>query len=199
MTKIRELRKARGMTIKDMAERFHVSVAAVGFWEQGKNEPNYDTLLKMSDFFGVTVDYILGRERTPELRAVVQIPVYARVTAGVPIEALTEIVDYEEIPERMARNGRHIAFLVSGHSMEPYMRDGNVLIVRVQPDVEDGEIAVVTINGDDGVVKKIKKSPSGVTLVSLNPAYEPLFYSNEEIADLPVRVVGRVVECRAKY
>ena len=147
--------------------------------------------------FGVSMEYVLGYTDTPAPNN--SIPVYARVTAGIPLSAITEIVDYEEIPEALARSGEFFGVRVSGHSMEPNMRDGDVLIVRIQPDVDDGEIAVVFVNGDDAVVKKIKKIPTGVTLVSLNPAYEPMYYSNEEITGLPVRVVGRVVECRAKY
>ena len=193
--KLKKYRIMKGLSQVQLAEILHVAPTTYNNWELGRRDPDHNMTVRIAEALGVSVDELLGV--TPKRS--VKIPVYARVTAGVPIEALTEIVDYEEIPERMARNGQHIAFLVSGHSMEPYMRDGNVLIVRVQPDVEDGEIAVVTINGDDGVVKKIKKTPTGVTLVSLNPAYEPMYYSNEEITDLPVRVVGRVVECRAKY
>ena len=64
--------------------------------------------------------------------------------------------------------------------------------------MDSGDIAVVLVNGDDATVKRIKKSPQGVTLIPSNPAYEPMYYSNEEIESLPVQILGRVVELRAK-
>lgn len=82
--------------------------------------------------------------------------------------------------------------------MEPKISDGDVVIVRKQPDVDSGDIAVVLVNGDAATVQKIKKGPQGVTLIPSNPAYEPLYYSNDEIESLPVTIVGRVVELRAK-
>ena len=82
--------------------------------------------------------------------------------------------------------------------MEPKISDGDVVIVRRQPDVDSGDIAVVLVNGNDATVKRIKKSPQGVTLIPSNPAYEPMYYSNEEIESLPVTILGKVVELRAK-
>ncbi|MBQ6677429.1 MAG: helix-turn-helix domain-containing protein [Clostridia bacterium] len=199
MNILKHLRQQRNLLQKDVAAALGVDRTTYLRYENGATEPDFVTAGKLADFFDVTVDYILGREPKSSTKSIVLIPVYARVTAGVPVEALTEIIDYEEIPERMARNGQHIAFRVSGHSMEPKISDGDVVIVRVQPDIEDGDIAVVTVNGDDGIVKKIKKTPKGVSLISFNPAYDPLFYNNDEVNDLPVRIVGRVVELRAKF
>lgn len=192
---LKKYRLIKGLSQVQLSELLHVALTTYNNWELGRRDPDKEMIVRIAEALDVTVDELLGASPKNSIK----IPVYARVTAGVPIEALTEIVDYEEIPEKMARNGQHIAFRVSGHSMEPKISDGDVVIVRVQPDVEDGEIAVVTVNGDDGVVKKIKKTPKGVTLISLNPAFDPLYYSNEEVLDLPVRVVGRVVELRAKF
>ena len=83
--------------------------------------------------------------------------------------------------------------------MEPKFSEGDVVIVRKQPDVNSGDIAVVLVNGDDATIKKIKKRPEGVMLIPSNPNYEPMFYSNQEIEELPVVVLGKVVELRAKF
>lgn len=197
MNRIKELRKKNNISQLDLAKELNVSQTAVSHWEIGRSDPDHTTSKQLADMFGVSLEYLLGFSDSPAPGN--SIPVYARVTAGIPLSAITEIVDYEEIPEALARSGKFFGVRVSGHSMEPNMRDGDVLIVRIQPDVDDGEIAVVFVNGDDAVVKKIKKTPTGVTLVSLNPAYEPMYFTNEEIRSLPLRVVGRVVECRAKY
>lgn len=83
--------------------------------------------------------------------------------------------------------------------MEPRITDGDVVIVRQQDDCDTGDTAIVIVNGEEATVKRIKKSPEGLMLIPTNPAYEPLFFSNKEIEQLPVRVVGKVVELRAKF
>lgn len=128
----------------------------------------------------------------------VKIPVFGNVAAGIPISAITDIEDYEEIPADMAALGEYCALRIKGNSMEPMMLPGDTVIIKVQQDVNDGEIAVVLINGDDATCKKIKKTPEGVMLISLNPNFEPMFYSNADILELPVVVFGKVVELRRK-
>lgn len=128
-----------------------------------------------------------------------RIPVYGRVAAGIPIDAITDIEDYEEITDEMARQGEYAALKIKGNSMLPRFADGDVVIVRLQSDVNTGDIAIVLINGDEATCKKIKKTPEGVMLISTNPEYEPLFFSNKEIEEKPVRIWGKVVELRAKF
>ena len=129
----------------------------------------------------------------------VRIPVYGSVAAGIPIEAITDIEDYEEITEDMARTGSFAALKIKGDSMEPRFTAGDVVIVKLQDDVDSGDIAIVLVNGDEATCKKIKKTPEGVMLISTNPNYEPMFYSNREIEEKPVRIWGKVVELRAKF
>ena len=129
----------------------------------------------------------------------VRIPVYGSVAAGIPLEAIQDIEDYEEITEDMARSGKYAALKIKGNSMLPRFTPGDVVIVRLQDDVDNGDIAIVIVNGDEATCKKIKKTPEGVMLISTNPDYEPMFYSNQEIAELPVRIWGKVVELRAKF
>ena len=83
--------------------------------------------------------------------------------------------------------------------MEPKISNGDVVIVRQQPDCDNGDIAVVLVNGDEATVKRIKKSPEGIMLIPNNTSYEPMFYSNDDVKKLPVRIIGKVVELRAKF
>nr|DAO84302.1 MAG TPA: Repressor protein CI [Caudoviricetes sp.] len=129
----------------------------------------------------------------------IRIPVLGYVAAGIPIEAIEDIVGWEDISKVRYGSGEYFGLQVQGHSMEPKISDGDVVIVRRQPDVDSGDIAVVLVNGDDATVKKVKKSPQGVTLIPSNPAYEPMYYTNAEIESLPVQILGRVVELRAKF
>lgn len=129
----------------------------------------------------------------------IRIPVLGDVAAGIPIEAIQDIVDYEEIDSAMAASGEYFGLRIKGSSMEPRMRDGDVVIVRKQDYADTGDTAVVLVNGDSATVKKIKKGPDGISLIPTNPAYDPMYYTAAEVESLPVRIIGRVVELRAKY
>ena len=129
----------------------------------------------------------------------IKIPVLGDVAAGIPIEAVQDIVDYEEIDAAMASSGEYFGLRIKGSSMEPRMREGDVVIVRKQDYADTGDTAVVLVNGDSATVKKRKKGPDGLYLIPTNPAYDPMYYTAAEVESLPVRILGRVVELRAKY
>ena len=132
--------------------------------------------------------------------SVVKIPVLGRVVAGMPISAYQDIIGYEEITREMAASGEFYALRVKGQSMEPRICEGDTVIIRVQPDVESGDIAVVLVNGDEATLKQVVKNDTGITLIAFNHAvYEPKFYTNEQIKDLPVIISGKMVEFRARY
>lgn len=127
------------------------------------------------------------------------INVYGEIAAGIPIEAIEDIIDQEEITAEMAAHGEYIALRVKGSSMEPRIMDGDVVIIRLQSKVENGEIAAVFVNGDAVTLKQVKRENEGLWLIPNNSAYKPLFYSKKECAELPVRILGKMVELRAKF
>lgn len=126
------------------------------------------------------------------------IPVYGRVAAGIPIEEITDIEDYEEISDAMAANGEYFALKIHGDSMEPRMCEGDVIIVRKQENVESGETAVVSVNGFEATCKKVCFTDDGVELVSINAKYKPMVFTKEQAAGLPIKILGKVVEIRCK-
>ena len=129
----------------------------------------------------------------------VRIPVLGTVVAGIPMEAIENIIDYEEIPEEMARGKEFFALRVRGRSMEPKFLEDDIVIVQKTSTVDSGDIAIVLVNGDEATMKKVMRSPEGVTLIAYNPdVYEPHFYSNHDIVTKPVEVIGKVVEIRRK-
>lgn len=128
-----------------------------------------------------------------------RIPILGRVAAGTPIEANTEIIDYEDIPERLAKYGEYFGLQITGDSMTPKISDHDIVIVRKQEDAEDGDIVIALINGNDAVCKKLKKYENNIALLSTNPAYPPMYFSAEEQEQLPVRIIGRVVELRSRF
>lgn len=195
---IKELRKQKKISQAKLAEDLHVTQATVSRWETGEMLPTIDILNDLSRYFSVSVDYILGNKKINTKKGI-KIPVLGYVRAGIPIEAIEEILDYEEIPEEMASQGEYFALSVKGDSMEPRIQEGDVVIVRKQPDVESGEVAVVLVNGNDATVKKFVKHENGVSLIAYNPKYEPMFYTCQEVETKPVSIIGKVVELRGKF
>lgn len=201
---IRRLRESHGMNQIQLAEIAGVTDKAVSTWENDLKIPRMGAIQRIADYFGLMKSDIIEDEPVwarPEREppSVERIPVVGRVVAGIPTEAVEDVVDWEEIPYAQARRGDYIGLKVKGTSMEPRFLDGDTVIVRRQPDVESGEIAIVFVNGDEATMKKVLKQPDGVTLVALNTAvYEPHFYSRRMIAELPVTIYGKVVELRGK-
>lgn len=197
MDRLRVARKQKGYTQDKLAEIIGTSRSTLAMWETNKSQPSNEMLGILSRTLGVSTDYLLGND--PQILKGVKIPVLGRVQAGIPIEAIEDILDYEEIEPELAETGEFFALQIKGDSMEPKFSEGDVVIVRRQPDVESGEIAVVLVNGDCATVKKIVKHANGISLVSSNAAYMPMFYTMQEIEDLPVEVLGKVIELRAKF
>lgn len=203
INRIKELRTENNIRQIDLCKQLGVSQGALSGWENGRYEPDSDMLIKLSDIFGVSIEYILGKSNTVKPTKIkktsVKIPVLGRVKAGIPIDAIQEVIDYEEITEDMAKNGEHFALQIIGDSMEPKMHEGDVVIVRKQSDVDSGNLAIVLVNNTDATVKKIIKHENGISLMSFNNKYSPIFYSNEQLNSLPVIILGRVMELRAKF
>ena len=172
-----------------------ITQATLSNWKLGKSTPKQDKLQKIADYFGVTLDYLVTGETSQQPHSPhPSIPILGRVIAGVPVEAVEDIIGKIQINEKLAKTGNFFALEVKGDSMQPRFQEGDVVIVKEQEDVESGQVAIVCVNGDEYTIKKVKKSESGITLIPFNSAYEPIFYSNEEIEKLPVVIKGRVVQ-----
>ena len=199
--RITKLRKERDLQQKEVAAAIGMNRIVLNRIELGKRPLRDDEAVALADFFHVTTDYLLkGVTAQPRDKKGVRIPVLGRVVAGIPIEAVEEILDYEEITPELAATGEFFALQVKGESMEPTLRDGDVVIVKKQPTVDSGDIAIVLVNGNDATVKEIKESPAGITLIGHNVAvYTPHFYSNHDIESLPIQIIGKVVEMRRKF
>lgn len=129
----------------------------------------------------------------------VKIKVLGRVAAGIPIEAIEDIIDTEEITEEMARTGKFFGLQIKGDSMAPNICNGDIVIVRQQDDAENGDVVIATVNGNDAVCKRLRKYKEGIELLSNNPSYEPMEFSNNDIIETPVKILGKVVELRRKF
>lgn len=170
-------------------------------WYNGLKYPRIDKIEMLANYFNIQKSDLIEEKSVDSLHHIkgVKIPVLGYVRAGIPISAVEEILDYEEISEEMSRQGKFFALKIKGDSMEPKFSEGDVVIVQQQSTVENGDIAVVLVNGDDATVKKFYRSDSGIKLISTNPAYDPFFFTPDEVNTLPVQIIGKVVELRAKF
>ena len=196
--RLKRLRLEREWTQAYVGEQIGVSDRVVGYYETDNRFPKDEKTLKnLANLFNVSVDYLLGNVHMAKKKNAV--PVLGHVQAGIPIDAIEEILDYEEITPEMAAHGEYFALQVKGSSMEPRMREGDVVIVKKQPDVQHDDTAIVLVNGGEATIKRILKTEAGIFLAPNNPTFETKFYSNKDIAELPVQILGKVVELRAKF
>lgn len=187
-----------GMDRRELAEKIGVSYTSVTEWLNGKSYPRIDKIQSMADLFGIEKADLVEHPSVRLPKSATRIPVLGAVAAGIPIEAITDVVDYEEISPELASRGEYFGLRIKGESMAPRILEGDIVIVRMQSDAESGDIVIVQVNGDSATCKKLIKHQGGVALQALNPAYEPMYYSNEDIEKLPVVVIGKVVELRGK-
>lgn len=214
---IRAYREENSMSMDNFAKASGLSKGYISQLENNVNpktgeppRPSVETIRKAANGMFMTFDEVMTNldddikivDDKPEVKIVkkaIRVPVLGNVAAGIPIEAIENVIDYEEISEELAHTGDFFALKIKGDSMEPRICNGDVVIVRKQNYAESGDLVIVLVNGDSATCKKLAKYPSGIRLIPFNQAYEPLFYSNEEIENKPVRIIGRVVENRQKY
>ena len=195
------LRKQHNMSQLKLATAIGVSRSTVAMWENGSSQPDNSMLIKLSELFNVSVDYLLGRDETPSSPTSngTWIPVLGKVQAGVPVEAIQDIIDYEDISNISKDPSEYFALQVKGQSMEPKFSEGDVVIVKKQDTAEDGDIVIAMVNGDEATIKKLKKRADGIVLLPLNQQFDMMYYTADDIEKLPVRILGKVVELRAKF
>ena len=202
--RIKKRRLELEYSFQDLADKTNMSKSTLQRYETGaiKNLP-LDKLEVLASALQTTPSYLMGWEDTTEQptpkRKGITIPVLGHVAAGIPIEMIEDIIDTEEIPEDMARHGEFFALKIKGDSMTPSINNSDVVIVRQQEDAENGDIVIATVNGNDAVCKRLKKYSDGISLISLNPAYEPLYFNTSEIQEAPVKIIGKVIELRRKF
>lgn len=197
---IRFYRKRDGISQKELASKLFVSQQAVGKWERNETTPNPEAILTMAKIFSVSTDALLGDSTPPPSTGGTWVPVLGEVAAGIPIEAVEDIVDYEEIDSALAATGDFFGLRIKGSSMEPRIREGDVVIVRKQDDADTGDTVVALVNGDSATVKRLKKEADGsMWLLPNNPAYDPQHFTPTEILEKPVHIIGKVVELRGKF
>ncbi len=199
MNRIKELRLKNNIKQAELAKAIKVSQAALSGYETEKYEADLDTYRRIADYFGVNLGYLLGGD--DRSANAIRVPVYSKVPAGIPLEAIEDVVDWEELPQSMAKGGKeYFALRVSGDSMWPEYLDGDVVIVRRAETCNSGDVCVVYVNGFDATLKEVKLDEihGTLTIIPRNQSYPPRTFTRQEIQELPVTIAGVVVELRRK-
>ena len=204
LQRICDLIRKKGLTELQFCKATGIPQSTWYSWKQRDSIPTNSYMPNITTFLGVSAEYIISGEgeniQKIELDdEPIQIRVLGKVAAGIPIEAVEDVIGEETISKKMAETGDYFGLRISGDSMEPAIHYGSIVIVRQQNDVENGDTAIVMIGNRDATCKRIEKFENGIMLIPVNKEYEEKFYTNEEIEKLPVRIIGKVVESRMKF
>lgn len=199
---IKNRRKELGLTLLDIANACGVSEATVSRWESGdivnmkrSRIAQLANVLKISPSMLIHDDYDVQTDLNPIIKP--KVPVLGVVPCGEPIEAIEDIIEWIEVVPSQATG--HFGLIAKGDSMAPFILDGDILVVKHSPVVDSGKIAIVKVNGDEATCKRLVINDAGLTLVPNNPMYQTLTFGPAEIADMPVAVIGEVVEIRRRF
>ena len=199
--RIEHLLQTNSITAYKMCKDLGIPHSTYSSWKAGKAQPSASTLKKIAGYFGVSLSWLMGDDATltpvdpPENQR--RIPILGRIPGGAPIAAITDIEGYIYYDPPRPTSAEIVALRVDGPSMEPEIRDGSIVIIRVSETCDPGDICAVSVNGDEACCKIVKPdAEGGVYLIPINPAFDPMHYTAKDIRDLPVRIIGVVEEVR---
>lgn len=200
MKNLKLLRENIGCNQKEMAKLLGLTHQSYNHYENGKREPDNETLKMIADYFNVSIDYLLGRELAPLIvDKGIKIPILGSISAGVSIKSIKDILGYEEIPEELAMTGEFFFLKIAGDSMSPTLLENDLLLLKKTSEIENEQIAAVSISGENATIKRIKTEQDGIRLMPDNHAYSTSFYTNKEISELSITIIGKMVELRRKF
>lgn len=198
---IKRLREEQGLSQDALARLTgYTDRSSITKIEKGLVDLQQSKIELFAKALGTSVKDLIGwDDESKNTKKGTVINVLGRVAAGIPIDAIEEIIDTEEITAELAKTGKFFGLQIKGDSMTPGICNGDIVIVRQQDDAESGDIVIATINGDEATCKRLRKYAEGIELISNNPSYKPFEFSNKEIKEKPVRIIGKVVELRRKF
>lgn len=188
----------------ELSKKTGISKTNISCYMSGKYEAKQDGVKSLATVLNVNPVWLMGYDvpmdrniKTDKLgNPVVSIPILGEVKAGFNYLAQENWIGTIDLDEKIAETGEFFALEVKGDSMIPIFFEGDTVIIRKQNDCENNQVAVVIVNGDEGTLKKVKKTDEGIILQSFNPAYTPVMYTNKEIKETPIIIAGIFQELR---
>lgn len=209
--KIKQLRKTKGITQKQLAEKLGLAPTAISAWERNANKPMMDSLSLMSEIFEVPVSefYEGYNEAETKLNSImkeakntyyisrktISIPILGSISCGEPLLAEENVKEYRQVSVDLLPAGNLFYLEANGDSMQPSIPNGSLVLIREQPEVENGQVAAVLVNGnEEATLKRVRIQNGNIILYPDNSNYEPIFVTKEN----PVKILGLAVEVNYK-
>lgn len=191
-TRIQELCDHHKTNFAELERCLGFSNGVIRHWDTAS--PKVSFLLKICEHFNVSLDYLVRGSSTGVL-----VPVLGNVQAGVPVQAVENVLGWEELSSNIPNIADYFALRVRGASMEPKLFEGDTVIVRKQSVVDNGQIAVVLIDGEDATLKQIKFDDTGIWIIGFNKeVFKPIHYNSKDILQGRINILGLAVEVRRK-
>lgn len=212
---LKQLREAKGLSLREADKLSSISYTHLNMIENGKRNVTPALLRNLAQLYNV--DYLdlyekagyidlIEDEKKTKIKTdilgnpVAPVPLLGSVKAGYNYLAQENWIGTVDVETSLVGDGKdYFALKVKGDSMAPVFIEGDIVIIKRQSDCENNEYAVVIINGDEGTLKKIKKTDSGIILQPLNPAYGPVMYTKEEMETIPIIIVGVVKQLKREF
>ena len=211
---LKELRESKGLSTREVYELSKVSNSYLSLVENGHRRASAVVLKKLAPVYGV--DYLdlyvkagyadlAKEEQRNKLNPIplselnqTEIPVLGKVKAGYDYLANENIIGHIFLDFKPSDPENYYALQVTGDSMEPLFSDGDIAIVHKQDNFDSGNTCIVLINGDEATVKKVVRMDDGIDLIAMNPYYPVRHFNKNEMDEIPVKVIGKVIEARKR-
>ena len=210
MTNLKSLREKKGVSQQAVADYLEITRQAYSNYENGKRQADYETLLKLGEFFNVSIDYLLNKEKSRPKNERLSIdnisnkipyssaryaPILGTIPAGAPVLAVEDIEGYATVPYN--DDGDYFYLRVNGESMKGAgIQTGDLVLIRRQPCADDGQIVACRVNGDEATLKRYKRQGNTVLLLPENPDFEPRIVPISDFESGAAEIIGVAVEFR---
>lgn len=197
--RLKELREEKGLKQNELAKILNISSSSIGMYETDRREPDDEMKLKIANYFGVSVAYLMSETdiRKQDIASKQNkrlLPVLGTVKAGYNYLAEENVIDYIDPSMNITDPENYFGLVVKGDSMAPLFGEGDYLIVRkMDGEFNNNDIGIVLINGEEATIKKVVKTETGIELHAFNPYYPTKKFTYEEMQKLPVKIIGVVV------
>lgn len=203
MIKIKEIRINKKISAKKLAEYLNIDEKTLSEYEEGTLKPTFKILMSISDFLNISLETIMGG-LTVSPNASIKIPILDSLTNVIPLNAITDIEDFDEEIHNFSSTSEYIALRMQGDDMSPKFDDGDIIIVKGDHWVQDNDIAVVVIDDTEVYCRRIYHTNNGIELVADNPdtqKYKTKYFpnDNEYSQHKRIRIIGKVIEARKTF
>lgn len=206
--RLKQARELKHITLEEAGKKVDVHKSTVLRWENGETEKiKLPVIELLASYYNVNPVWLMGYDvsmernlnTTPlsELQQT-EIPVLGLVKAGYDYLAEENKIGRVYLDFKPSDPENYYALEVTGDSMEPLFSDGDIAIVHKQDTFESGNTCIILINGDEATVKKVVRMDDGIDLIAMNPYYPNRHFSANEMNDIPVKIIGKVIEARKR-